>query len=134
MFLGYFPEKTRLLQGLLNCNNKNCKLRAFYIKPCASCKTSKNVIWYIRSHIACQSKNVFCSLKCSTIPHTNSKTNLPLSMLFASIWDRFLAQASVLLLCQYAAIFGRGEGADIFLQSGQFQNSQKFFRELTWSQ
>ena len=22
MFLGYFPEKTRLLQGLLNCNNK----------------------------------------------------------------------------------------------------------------
>ena len=37
----------RLPQGLFNCNNKNCKLCALYIKPCASFKTSNNVIWYI---------------------------------------------------------------------------------------
>ena len=51
-------KKSWLPQRLFNCNNKNCKLCALYIKPCASFKTSNNVIWYIRSHITCQSKNV----------------------------------------------------------------------------
>ena len=58
-------------------------------------------------------------------------------MLFASIWDSFLAQASVSLLyqyAQYAATLSTGEGTDLFLQSGPFQNSQEFFQELTWSQ
>ena len=53
-------------------------------------------------------------------------------MLFASIWDSFLVEASVLVLCQYAATLTRGEGADLFLQSGPFQNFQKIFQELTW--
>ena len=52
----------------------------------------------------------------------------------ASIWDSFLAQASVLLLCQYAAALNRGEGPDLLLQSGPFQSFQKFFQELTWCQ
>ena len=51
-------------------------------------------------------------------------------MLFASIWDSFLAQASVLLLCHYTVTLSRGEGPDLFLQSGPFQNFQKFFQEL----
>ena len=55
-------------------------------------------------------------------------------MLFASIWDSFLAQASVLLLCHYTVTLSRGEGPDLFLQSGPFQNFQKFFQELTSSQ
>ena len=37
-----------------------------YIKPCTSFKTSNNVIWYIRSHITCQSKNVIYFLKFSS--------------------------------------------------------------------
>ena len=51
------------------------------------------------------------------IPHINSDINPPppLSMLFASIWDSFLAQASVLLLFQYAATLSRGEGPGLFL-------------------
>ena len=56
------------------------------------------------------------------------------SMLFESIWDSFLAQASVLLLCQYNAILSWGEEPDSFLQSGTFQKFQKFFQELSWSQ
>ena len=55
-------------------------------------------------------------------------------MLFASIWDSFLAQASELLLFQYAATLSRGEGPDLFLQTGPFQNFHKFFQELTWYQ
>ena len=41
----------------------------------------------------------------STIPHLNFETSPlpPLSMLFASIWESFLAQASVLLLFQHTA-------------------------------
>ena len=57
-----------------------------------------------------------------------------LSMLLASIWDSFLAQASVLLLCQYPAALSRRKGPDLFLQSGPFQNFCKFFQESTWSQ
>ena len=37
-------KKLRLRQGLFNCNNKNCKLCALYIKPCASFKTSNDII------------------------------------------------------------------------------------------
>ena len=58
----------------------------------------------------------------------------PLSMLFASIWDSFLAQASVMLYFQYAATLSRGEGPHLFLQSGWYQNFRKFFQELTSSQ
>ena len=57
-----------------------------------------------------------------------------LSMLFASIRGSLLAQASVLLLLQYAATLSRGERSDLFLQSGSFQNFNKFFQALTWSQ
>ena len=58
----------------------------------------------------------------------------PLSMLFGYIWDSFLAQASELLLFQYAATLSRGKGPDLFLQRGPFKNFHKFFQELTWSQ
>ena len=34
----------------------------------------------------------------------------PLSMLLVSIWDSFLAQASVFLLCQYTATLSREKG------------------------
>ena len=57
-----------------------------------------------------------------------------LSMLFASIRGSLLAQASVLLLLQYAATLSRGERSDLFLQSGSFQNFNKFSQALTWSQ
>ena len=55
-------------------------------------------------------------------------------MLFASIWDSFLAQALVLLLFQYAVTLSTGRGPDLFLQSKPFQNFHEFFQELTWSQ
>ena len=56
-------------------------------------------------------------------------------MLFAIIRDSFLAQALVLVLFRYTATLGREEeGSDLFLQSEPFQNFQKFFQELTWSQ
>ena len=40
----FSKENLLLLQGLFNCNNKNCNLCALYLKPCASFKTSNNVI------------------------------------------------------------------------------------------
>ena len=55
-------------------------------------------------------------------------------MLFASIRESFLAQASVLLLCQYAATLSRGKGPDLLLENEPFQNFQKIFQELTSSQ
>ena len=58
----------------------------------------------------------------------------PLPMLFASIWDSLLAQASVLVPCQYAATLSRWKGPDLFLKSGPFQNFHKYFQEWTWSQ
>ena len=57
-----------------------------------------------------------------------------LSMFLASIWDRFLAQASVLLLFRYAAALSRRKEPDLFLQNGSFQNFHKFFQSLTWYQ
>ena len=47
---------------------------------------------------------------------------LLLSMLFASVWESFLAQASLLLLFQYVATLSRRKGSDLFLQSGPSQN------------
>ena len=71
--LRLLSKKTRRLpQGLFNCNNKNCKLYALYIKPGTSFKTSNNVIWYIRSHITCQSKNVIYFLKCSSCNYSTT--------------------------------------------------------------
>ena len=75
-----------------------------------------------------------------TIPYINSETNPPSPIIsvvckyLTSIRDSVLAQASVLLLFQYAATLSRGKGSDLFLQSGPFQNFHKFFQELTWSQ
>ena len=43
------------------------------------------------------------------LPHINSETN-PTPQVSASIWDNFLAQASVLLLFQYGATLGRWMG------------------------
>ena len=57
----------------------------------------------------------------------------PLSMFFASIWDSVLAQASMLLLCQYVATLSRGRGSDLYLQSRPFYNFHKSFQELTWT-
>ena len=70
------------------------------------------------------------------IPHTNSEANLspPLSMLFASIWDSFSAQALVLRFLQYATKLSKGEGPYLFLESGPFENFRNFFQKLTWSQ
>ena len=62
----------RLPLGLLNCNNKNCKLCAWYIKPCARCKTSNNVILYIRSHTTYQSKNVIYFLKSTSCNYSTT--------------------------------------------------------------
>ena len=53
-------------------------------------------------------------------PHPPPKKKKVL-ILFASIWDRFLSQASALLPFQYAATLSRGKGSDLFLQNGPFQ-------------
>ena len=65
-----------------------------------------------------------------SIPRINSETNPlhPFSMLFASIWDSFLAQASVLLLCQYTATLSRGRGLIYFCKVDHSRISRKFFR------
>ena len=47
------------------------------------------------------------------------QSSYPLLMLFVSIWDSFLAQASVLQLFQHAAKLSR-EGAHLSLQSESF--------------
>ena len=59
-------KNRRSPQDLLNCNNKNCKLCALYIKPCASFKASNNFSWYGRIHTTYQSKNVIYFLKRSS--------------------------------------------------------------------
>ena len=51
---------------MFNCNNESSILCALFIKPCASFATSNNVIWYITSHITCQSKNVIYFLRCTS--------------------------------------------------------------------
>ena len=65
------------------------------------------------------------SITHNTVPHINSETNPspPPSINVACKYLRqFLTQASVLLLYQYATTLSRDEGADLFLQSGPFQN------------
>ena len=89
----------------------------------------------------------------TTITHTNSRPTLftPLLMLFASfwdsflaeasvlqrcqytttfssIWDSFLAQASVLLLCQYTATLSRGRGLIYFYIVDYSRISRNFSR------
>ena len=70
-----------------------------------------------------------------TIPHINSETDPPSPII--SVVCKYLKQflgTGFLLLCQYTAILSRGEGPNLFLQGGPFQNFQKFFQELSWSQ
>ena len=57
-----------------------------------------------------------------------------LSMLFSSIWESFLAKASMMLLFQYGATLSRRKGSDLFRHSGPFLNFQIFLHKLTWSQ
>ena len=59
-------------------------------------------------------------------PHPPPKKKKVL-ILFASIWDRFLSQASALLPFQYAATLSRGKGSDLFLQNGPFQTFETLF-------
>ena len=54
-------------------------------------------------------------------PPPTTKKKKKVLILFASIWDRFLSQASALLPFQYAATLSRGKGSDLFLQNGPFQ-------------
>ena len=54
--------------------------------------------------------------------------SLALSMLFTSIWDSFLTQASVFLLFQYDGTLSRGEGSDLFEQSWPLRISRNFSR------
>ena len=72
----------------------------------------------------------------SAIPHINSETNPPPPIInvVCKYLRQFLDTSLVSLLCQYTATLSRGEGPDLFLQSGPFQNFHKFFQELTWSQ
>ena len=44
-------------------------------------------------------------------------------MLFASIWDSFVVQASVLLLFQYAATLSKEEELDLFLDKWTIPDS-----------
>ena len=60
----------KLCQVLFNCNNKDCIVCTLYIKPWVSFKISDDIIWYIRSHITCQSKNVIYFLKWTYIGKT----------------------------------------------------------------
>ena len=59
---------------------------------------------------------------------------LQLSMLFASIWDSLLAQASMLLLFEYAATLSRKRSLIYFCKVDNFRISKEFFKESTWSQ
>ena len=73
--------------------------------------------WDIEQH-------VHCNYLFPTIPQINfdSQSLSPFSILFASISENFLAQASMLLLFQYVATPREGrERSDLFLQSGPFQ-------------
>ena len=63
-------KNPQLPQGLFTCNNKNCKLCMLYIKPWTNFKTSNNINWYIRSHIACQNKVFSYYLKCNKCNYT----------------------------------------------------------------
>ena len=59
---------------------------------------------------------------------------LPPIINVANAWASFLVQALVFLLFQYVATLSIAEGPDLFRQSEPFQNFQKFFQELAWSQ
>ena len=66
----------------------------------------------------------------STIPHINSETNPPPPII--NVVCKYLRQ--FLDTSFGVASLSRGEGPELFLQSGPFQNFHKFFQELTWSQ
>ena len=92
-----------------------------FLVPCSPCVISSAVQLYY--------------VLVATIPHKFwDQSPSPIINVVCNIWDRFLAQASELLLFQYAATLSRRKGPDLFLQSGPFQNFHKFFLELTWSQ
>ena len=108
-----FPIKTALSKA----NVKTCRIRSIkstYHKGRDFAPNyfifSKKLVW-----IWILFEGVFNPNQ-APVPQINSDTNpppSPLSMLFASIWDNFLAQASMLLLFQYAAILSRGTGLKV---------------------
>ena len=70
-------------KGLFKCMGGRCELcRLNYIQQCESFTTSNGVIWNIKSHINCNSKNVVYFLKCTTCEetYTGQTNNLRLRM------------------------------------------------------
>ena len=57
-------RREKLEPGLFKCSNNRCKLCKLYIQECKTFYTSNNVLWTIKSHISCNSKNVLYYLKC----------------------------------------------------------------------
>ena len=72
-----------------------------------------------------------------TIPHSNPENNhtspppLPLlSMAPTSIWDSFVAQASLFLHCQYAATLSRGRGLTYLCKVDHSRTCRNFSRSI----
>ena len=52
--------------GIFNCKDMICKIcSSNYIQPCKSFKTANNDIWFVKSHIICNSTNVLYYLTCN---------------------------------------------------------------------
>ena len=96
----------------------------FYIKQC-SYQVLKCIIDFINKN--CQVAFIFNNLQ---YPTKILRLILlsPLPMLFASIWNSFLEQTSVLLLCQYTATLSRGRCLVYICKVDHFKIFRNFFR------
>jgi hypothetical protein len=50
--------------GFFKCHRQNCKICKLYVQECSSFTTYNGVVWEIKNHITCNSKNVIYYLKC----------------------------------------------------------------------
>ena len=75
------------------------------------------------------------SLVETTIPHINSETNLPhlIINVDCKYLRKFLGASFDVATLSICCNIEQGEGPDLFLQSGPFQDFHNFFKELSWS-
>ena len=124
-------KRTDWILRIFTCNEKNplylpiiSTLQFFWgSKWSRSNPISHKTIWHIPNIKNSEFKLKKCQVFPNplffffyTIPHINSETNPPptiINVVFKYL--RQLAQASVLLLCQYAATLSRGKGPYLFL-------------------
>ena len=85
--------------GIFKCSDKKCKICKFYLQECREFKVENNVLWQVKSHLTCHSRNVIYFQRCN---FCNKVSNIGKTNIFRKRTNNHISS------CR------RGSGTDIF--------------------